>query len=364
MLPQPLQAAVHGHIGIHDRYQRREQTDVISCLSAVVYHIAQHIREEKQKQGHSGGKQQAHPEKRGHGLPDPRLVAPHLGLGQLRDNQLRNGGHDAGGEENHRQHHALNDSVAGQRPIGGIARRFQALGHQQVLQGGQGASGIGGDRQRQGNAQHPPGEPQSALIAGVIAPPVGGVYPRHQQQGEQVGGKPSRRHGGTALFNVALRAHGEKQRHQGDAGELLRQVDKRGLPHPAHGGEVAGKGGAQGDAGHTEGGNLQGENGSGVPHPEKADGLCQKPEDSRRGRAEEQAVGRAAAHGAPDPGAVFQTQLLGDQPGAGKAYARYGHRGAEGGDRAYQLIKSYARRADSAHQPDLKGHADAVHQKG
>ena len=44
--------------------------------------------------------------------PDGGAILLHLGGGELRHDQLRHGGHDAGGEKNNGKHHALYGAVA------------------------------------------------------------------------------------------------------------------------------------------------------------------------------------------------------------------------------------------------------------
>ena len=141
-------------------------------------------------------------------------------------------------------------------------------------------------------------------------------------------------------------------------------MDEGGLPDPAAGGEVAGDGGAEGDAGHTPGRQPQTHHRAGISDPEKADGLCQQPQHCRRGQTEQGPVAQTAAHGPADAAAVVAAQLLGHQAGGGKADAGDGKGGAQVGDGADQLIQPDARRADAPHQPHLKGDADAAHQQG
>ena len=67
-------------------------------------------------------------------MADGGAIAPHLGFRELWDDQLRQRAQQTGGKEQHRQHHALQHAVAGERPVGGKAGGTQAPRYQQMLQ--------------------------------------------------------------------------------------------------------------------------------------------------------------------------------------------------------------------------------------
>ena len=230
--------------------------------------------------------------------------------------------------------------------------------------GVQRAAGIGGNGQGQGDFQHTDGQGSGSFALAVMPPPIQNIGQKHQDQAENICRQSPQGDGGTTSFYVPAGGQIQAESHQKDTGQLLDQVDQGGFPDPAAGSEVAGDGGAEGDAGHAPGGKPQAHDRAGVPDPEKADGLCQQPQHRRGGQAEQGSVAQAAAHGPADAAAVVAAQLLGHQAGGGKADAGDGKGGPQVGDGADQLIQPDARRADASHQPHLKGDADAAHQQG
>ena len=70
------------------------------------------IGKEEHKQPYGAGEHQAQGKELPGGAADGLPILLHLGGGQLRHDQLRHGGHDAGGKENNGKHHALYGTVA------------------------------------------------------------------------------------------------------------------------------------------------------------------------------------------------------------------------------------------------------------
>ena len=133
LLPQTLEAAVHGHVGIHNGDKRRENADIGSGLRAVIDRKAEAVGKDEHKRRASSGKAEAQAQQRARRAVYALPVSLHLCLGKLRDYKLRSRGHDAGREKDDRQHHALYDAVARERAVGRVPGGLQPARDKQVL---------------------------------------------------------------------------------------------------------------------------------------------------------------------------------------------------------------------------------------
>ena len=125
-----------------------------------------------------------------------------------------------------------------------------------MLNGVEGAAGIGGDRQGQGDPQHPRGQRLPVAGSLVVMLPVAPIHQKHQQERENVCRQAAACDGGTAFFQIEGGRTAQEKRHQQNPGHLLQQVHQRGFPDPAAGGEVSGDRRTERDAGHGEGGDA------------------------------------------------------------------------------------------------------------
>ena len=140
-------------------------------------------------------------------------------------------------------------------------------------------------------------------------------------------------------------------------------MNERGLPNAPAGREIAREHGGERDEGQAEGEDAQAHYRPGVAYPQKTDGLGKEVEYHAGRRAEDQAVGRAAAHRPADPAAAPETDLLRHEPGDCEAYAADGEGRGQQLHAHDELVEPYARRAYAPGQPGLEDHTYAAHEQ-
>ena len=338
--PQPLQHPVRHAVRIHDYHQGGQGPDIATRLGAAVEEPPQRRTQQEEQGRYQAGKEETGAQEALDAAPQPRQVALQLGGGHLRDEHLRQGVEENGGEAQHGKDHAADGAVDPQGGGGGLPEAHQRPGHQQVLQGAQGRAGIGAEGQGQAEAKEPRSHVPPFSGAGYVFL-LQAVEQPAQHEGKKVRRRAAEGYRGAAELRPRLGDAGQREEGEGGGGQLLQHLGRSRLPGAAHGGEIAGKDAAQAQRDKGEGKEPQGE--PQPPVPGQSGGRAGEQSQPQPGQAaEKEGVAHTGAHHPAHLRLPSPRQLLGSKAGDAEMDAAAGQGDGQGLHAETQLHQAHA----------------------